>query len=209
MVEPGAARLAAERRLEAADRPRCARRSATRSAPGARRRSSSQANRDFHLALVEGTGNPQLVQFMEHVWIGRIGATLYEARLDPSGLDADHDAHKSIADAIEAGDADAGRAARRAATSSARWSCCSTELTLVVSRRGRALADLQRLQVGVEVERVVAALAADAADPDAAEGRGEVADEEGVDPGGAGADRAPDALGALGSSAVQTIAESP
>ena len=37
-----------------------------------------KANRDFHLALVEGTGNPQLVQFMEHVWIGRIGSSLYE-----------------------------------------------------------------------------------------------------------------------------------
>ena len=63
-----------------------------------------KANRAFHLALVKATGNPQLVQFMEHVWIGRIGATLYEDRLDPDGLHADHDAHASIADAIEAGD---------------------------------------------------------------------------------------------------------
>ena len=63
-----------------------------------------KANRAFHLALVKATGNPQLVQFMEHVWIGRIGATLYEDRLDPAGLSADHDAHRSIADAIEAGD---------------------------------------------------------------------------------------------------------
>ena len=63
-----------------------------------------RANRAFHLALVEGTGNPQLVQFMEHVWIGRIGATLYETRLDPSGLKADHKAHRSIAEAIESGD---------------------------------------------------------------------------------------------------------
>jgi DNA-binding FadR family transcriptional regulator len=63
-----------------------------------------KANRSFHLALVKATGNPQLVQFMEHVWIGRIGATLYEDRLDPDGLTADHDAHRSIADAIDAGD---------------------------------------------------------------------------------------------------------
>ena len=41
---------------------------------------------------------------MEHVWIGRIGATLYEDRLDPDGLLADRDAHASIADAIESGD---------------------------------------------------------------------------------------------------------
>jgi DNA-binding GntR family transcriptional regulator len=41
---------------------------------------------------------------MEHVWIGRIGATLYETRLDPKGLGKDHKAHTSIAKAIEAGD---------------------------------------------------------------------------------------------------------
>ena len=58
--------------------------------------------------------------------------------------------------------------------------------------------DLQGLQLGVEVERVVAALAADAADPHAAERRGQVADEEGVDPDRPGADRAADPLGALG-----------
>ena len=40
---------------------------------------------------------------MEHVWIGRIGATLYEARLDEKGLSADNDAHKAIASAIENG----------------------------------------------------------------------------------------------------------
>ena len=70
-------------------------------------RSSSKhfrVNRAFHLALVKATGNPQLVQFMEHVWIGRIGATLYEDRIDSDGLIADHDAHRSIADAIESGD---------------------------------------------------------------------------------------------------------
>ena len=65
-----------------------------------------KANRAFHLALVKATGNPQLVQFMEHVWIGRIGATLYEDRIDSDGLMADHDAHRSIADAIESGDGD-------------------------------------------------------------------------------------------------------
>jgi DNA-binding GntR family transcriptional regulator len=41
---------------------------------------------------------------MEHVWIGRIGASLYAAQMDPSGLKADSAAHVSIADAIEAGD---------------------------------------------------------------------------------------------------------
>lgn len=103
VVEPGAARVAAERRLEfALERMRAAIRAEERAG-----RSSAKhfkANREFHLAIVEGTGNPQLVQFMEHVWIGRIGAALYEARLDPAGLRADHSAHTAIAKAIEAGD---------------------------------------------------------------------------------------------------------
>jgi len=103
VVEPGAARMAAERRLGfALERMRAAIRAEQRAG-----RSSAKhfkANREFHLAIVEGTGNPQLVQFMEHVWIGRIGAALYEARLDPAGLRADHSAHTAIANAIEAGD---------------------------------------------------------------------------------------------------------
>lgn len=103
VVEPGAARLAADRHLE---RPLKRMRAAIRAESRAGRSSAKhfQSNRDFHLALVEATGNQQLVQFMEHVWIGRIGATLYEDRLDPSGLRADHDAHRAIATAIERGD---------------------------------------------------------------------------------------------------------
>lgn len=103
VVEPGAARLAAARQLE---RPIAAMRAAMRAEERAGRSSTKhfRANRAFHLALVEGTGNTQLVQFMEHVWIGRIGATLYEMRLDPDGLSADHEAHRSIAEAIAAGD---------------------------------------------------------------------------------------------------------
>jgi hypothetical protein len=49
-----------------------------------------------------------------------------------------------------------------------------------------ALQDLQRLEVGVEIERVVAAFAAQARYADAAERRGQIAHQEGVDP-----DRAP------------------
>lgn len=103
VVEPGAARVAAERKLKPAID---AMRAALRNEAKAGRSSAKhfKANRDFHLAIVHGTGNPQLVQFMEHVWIGRIGATLYESRLDPKGLGQDHKAHESIAKAIEAGD---------------------------------------------------------------------------------------------------------
>jgi len=103
VVEPGAARMAAERGLEG---PMELMRAAIAEEERAGRSPAKhfKANRAFHLALVKATGNPQLVQFMEHVWIGRIGATLYEERIDSDGLIADHDAHRSIADAIEAGD---------------------------------------------------------------------------------------------------------
>ncbi|HYH61381.1 MAG TPA: GntR family transcriptional regulator [Solirubrobacterales bacterium] len=102
VVEPGAARMAADRQIPAAIE---AMKSAIRAEEKAGRSSAKlfQANRAFHLALIEGSGNPQLVAFMEHVWIGRIGATLYEARLDEKGLSADNDAHKAIASAIENG----------------------------------------------------------------------------------------------------------
>jgi DNA-binding GntR family transcriptional regulator len=102
VVEPGAARMAADRQIPAAIQ---AMKSAIRAEEKAGRSSAKlfQANRSFHLALIEGSGNPQLVAFMEHVWIGRIGATLYEARLDEKGLSADNDAHKAIASAIENG----------------------------------------------------------------------------------------------------------
>jgi DNA-binding GntR family transcriptional regulator len=105
VVEPGAARVAAELRLPAAI---AAMKAALREEEKAGKSSAKhfKANRDFHLAIVRGTGNPQLVQFMEHVWIGRIGATLYETRLDPKGLGKDHEAHSSIATAIEKGNAE-------------------------------------------------------------------------------------------------------
>jgi DNA-binding GntR family transcriptional regulator len=105
VVEPGAARMAAARGL---DEPMAVMRAAIADEQRAGKSPAKlfKANRAFHLGLVKATGNPQLVQFMEHVWIGRIGATLYEDRLDSPGLTADNDAHRSIADAIEDGDGD-------------------------------------------------------------------------------------------------------
>ena len=84
VVEPGAARIAAERALPG---PIKLMRAAIVDEERAGRSPAKhfKANRAFHLALVKGTGNPQLVQFMEHVWIGRIGATLYEDRARPGG----------------------------------------------------------------------------------------------------------------------------
>ncbi len=60
VVEPGAARLAAERRLEV---PIARMRAAIRDEERAGRSAAKllRANRDFHLALVEAAGNPELV----------------------------------------------------------------------------------------------------------------------------------------------------
>jgi DNA-binding GntR family transcriptional regulator len=105
VVEPGAARLAAARRLAG---PMSAMRKAIAREAKAGRSATKlfQANRDFHLALVAGAGNEWLTRFMEQIWIGRIGAPLYEEHPDAAILQNDHRAHASIADAIETGDAD-------------------------------------------------------------------------------------------------------
>ena len=112
VVEPGAARLAAARMLP---EPLALMRKAIadEEQAGTSAAKHFKANRAFHLAIVKGTGNPQLVQFMEHVWIGRIGATLYEAHVDPAGLSADHEAHRSIAEAIAEGDGEAAESLTR------------------------------------------------------------------------------------------------
>ena len=71
-------------------------------------------NREFHLALVAAAGNPQVTEFMEHVWLGRIGAQLYVEAPDAKVLNDDRRAHSEIVDAIEAGKADKAEAFTRA-----------------------------------------------------------------------------------------------
>jgi DNA-binding GntR family transcriptional regulator len=106
VIEPGAARLAAERRIDpsiAAMRKALAdhRRFA------ADQRRSFAANREFHLALVGASGNAALLQFAEHLWVGRIGAAVYERQAEtPEQVLADADEHAAILDAVAAGDAD-------------------------------------------------------------------------------------------------------
>jgi DNA-binding GntR family transcriptional regulator len=64
-----------------------------------------RANRDFHLAVVRGSGNPYLVRFAELLWVGRLGLRIYTLQLQSEeGAAADADEHEAIADAIEAGD---------------------------------------------------------------------------------------------------------
>jgi DNA-binding GntR family transcriptional regulator len=102
VLEPGAARLAAEagasttRMRAAIDRQR-------RVLDDLKR--SFEANRDFHLALVEASGNPYLMQFSEILWVSRIGYPIFELEAETKARMAlDADEHEAIVEAIEAGD---------------------------------------------------------------------------------------------------------
>lgn len=104
VVEPGAARLAAQQGLGPPQRR-------MRDAIVAHRRAGANvvrsfaANRDFHVALVEASGNLFLHQFVERLWVARLGAVIYELQAEPrERVLADADEHEAIADAVAAGD---------------------------------------------------------------------------------------------------------
>ncbi len=105
-LEPGAARLAAERRdadaiasmREAIDHQRGAAGDSD---------ASFAANREFHLALAAASGNPHLTRFAEMLWVPRIGVPIYQAQAaEPAGAGGWADEHERITDAVEAGLAD-------------------------------------------------------------------------------------------------------
>ena len=105
VIEPGAARLAAQRELPKA-------RARMRRAVAAQRRAipdvprTFAANREFHIALAEASGNAFLLQFVEHVWVARIGEAIYERQAEtPQRMSLDADEHEQILEAVEAGDA--------------------------------------------------------------------------------------------------------
>jgi DNA-binding GntR family transcriptional regulator len=112
LLEPGAARLAAERRERASL-------AQMRAAIADHRRARSRpalfaANRAFHLALVEAAGNEHLLRFAEVLWVARIGAAIYEQQDETRAeVAADADDHERIADAIEAGEGGAAEALTR------------------------------------------------------------------------------------------------
>src|ERR687885_94402 len=91
VIEPGAARLAAHRELP---KPRARMRRAVetqrRAIPDLTR--TFAANREFHIALAEASGNAFLLQFVEHLWVARIGEAIYEHQAETPermSLDAD------------------------------------------------------------------------------------------------------------------------
>lgn len=104
VIEPGAARLAAARRPpEPLARMRAAVAAQRRSLRSVQR--SFEANREFHLALAEASGNEFLVQFAERLWVARIGETIYERQVQTQErMLLDVREHELIIEAIEAGD---------------------------------------------------------------------------------------------------------
>jgi DNA-binding GntR family transcriptional regulator len=105
VIEPGAARLAAQRPpARPLSRMRSAVTAQRRAIPNVRR--SFEANRDFHLALVEASGNPFLLQLAERLWVTRIGEAIYERQSEtPERMGRDADEHEQILGAIESGNA--------------------------------------------------------------------------------------------------------
>jgi DNA-binding GntR family transcriptional regulator len=105
VIEPGAARLAAERAPSAAiARMRRAVAAHRRAIPDVGR--SFEANREFHIALVQAADNAFLLQFVERLWVTRIGEVIYERQSEtPEQMGLDADEHELILLAVEAGDA--------------------------------------------------------------------------------------------------------
>jgi DNA-binding GntR family transcriptional regulator len=104
-LEPGAARLAAERR-DAEAIARLRRAIAAQRASHHDREAGYAANREFHLALAAASGNPHLTRFAQMLWVPRIGVPIYEAQAgERAGTLAWAEEHERIADAVAAGDA--------------------------------------------------------------------------------------------------------
>jgi DNA-binding GntR family transcriptional regulator len=106
LVEPEAARLAAERSPRETKRALEAALAAQREA-GSDLDRQFEANRLFHLTLVAGASNPHLTRFIESLWGGRIAPVFYarQARR-PGRVKQDLREHAEIARLIGAGDGD-------------------------------------------------------------------------------------------------------
>ncbi len=103
VIEPGAARLAAQvRAVGPIARMRSALAAQRRAIPHVGR--SFEANREFHIALVHASSNEYLLQFVQRLWVARIGEVIYERQSESRermGMDADE--HEEIVSEIAAG----------------------------------------------------------------------------------------------------------
>lgn len=103
IIEPGAARIAAKVANHSTIEEM--RSIIARGRPGKKVSAAQlfEINREFHLALVAAAGNRQVTEFMEHVWLARIGSQLYVEAPDRAILSNDWKAHSDIVGAIDAG----------------------------------------------------------------------------------------------------------
>lgn len=103
VIEPGAARLAAKEQVPGPiARMRGALAGQRRAIPDVAR--SFEANREFHLALVQASGNVFLIQFAQRLWVARIGEVIYERQSEsPERMAMDADEHEEIVLEIAAG----------------------------------------------------------------------------------------------------------
>jgi DNA-binding GntR family transcriptional regulator len=105
VLEPGAARLAAQRRdVQKVERMREAVRQQREAADDVT--ASFAVNRDFHIALVAASGNAHLLRFAELLWLSRIGVPIFarQARRSSQVASWAHD-HEAITDAVAEGSA--------------------------------------------------------------------------------------------------------
>jgi DNA-binding GntR family transcriptional regulator len=105
VIEPGAARLAAERQepfaIESMRQTVLRQRSVADDVTA-----SFALNREFHLALVAAAGNAHLSQFAELLWLSRIGVPIFAGQArDRAQILAWADEHEAIAEAVAAGSA--------------------------------------------------------------------------------------------------------
>ena len=105
LLEPGIARLAAERRTD--EQVAAMRVAVEREANAATRLAAHDASRQFHLVLAKATGNPELVSVLSSLWIVEVGRRLLAARAASSDWQgADASEHRALADAVAERDGD-------------------------------------------------------------------------------------------------------
>ncbi len=123
LLEPGIARLAAERRTEQDVAALVQTIHGQRSAKTAR--VAHDMSRGFHIRLAQTTGNEQFVRVLDSLWSPDIGRQLLARRSEvPGWQDADAEEHSAILDAVAAGDGDeaATRMQRHVAATIEHWS---------------------------------------------------------------------------------------
>jgi DNA-binding GntR family transcriptional regulator len=103
LVEPGIARLAAERRTEK-DLQHLEEAIANQEGAAGDGTSAHDASRDFHMALARASGNDELARVLGSLWLVEVGRRLLSRRTaDPNWLHDDVSEHSEILTAVGEG----------------------------------------------------------------------------------------------------------